>query len=99
MISTDILIWISKKLFPNGRAFRVPAGGDLERMYKALSQSDIRLDGDMMQLMNSQLPDNDNYPMEDAIDWYRRLGLYYSGSVTLDNMKQAIARKMSFPVV
>jgi hypothetical protein len=50
-------------------------------------------------VQDAQLPDNPNFTIDDAHDWYRRLGIYDSGSVSLDDMKAAIGQRMSFPLV
>lgn len=98
----DTLMRVVRMLQPDGRAFRIPFGGTLEKFYKALMSDSIGGIGkaytDMKQIMNDILPDNPDFTIEDAHDWYRRLGLYDSGSVSLADMKAAIAQKMSWMV-
>lgn len=84
------------------QAFRMPYGGTMEKLYKALMSDNIgglgRAYSDMKQIMNDILPDNPDFTIDDARAWYRRLGLYDSGLVSLEDMKAAIRQKMSWPV-
>jgi hypothetical protein len=102
MAFRDTLLRVTRILQPNGRAYRIPYGGPFEKFYKAIMSDDIggmgRLYGDMKQIMSDILPDNPDFDIEDAHDWYRRLGLYDSGSVSLADMKAAITQKMSWTV-
>jgi len=131
MLSND-LQWLSRILYPNGRAYSMPVpqftpdeyttedgsevyttedglesytaegalvtGGYLWRLHRALNKSFERLWADAKSISYSMLPDNPFFTMDDAVAWYRRLGLYNSGSVSLTDMKAAIRQKLSFPV-
>jgi hypothetical protein len=88
---------ISKQLYPTGRAFRVAEGSELEKLHEALSESESRLDLDSMSILNSILPDNDNFTELDAELWENRLGLITNSDVSLDDRKLAIIRKMNHP--
>jgi hypothetical protein len=90
--------WLSKILLPNGRAFRVPDGGDLDKLIKSISVVRAKRYDDAVQILNDILPDNPNFTEDDAHDWYRRLGIYDSGAVPFADMKLAIAQKQSFPI-
>lgn len=129
-----ILQWLAQKLYPNGRAFRMPSivndprlyvtedgtegfvdedgvdffvaetagadgGGNLFRLHRSLNINLATAWTDAAQIHNDLLPDNDNFTIEDAHDWYRRLGIFDSGTVPLADMKLAIAQKLSFPLV
>lgn len=74
------------------------SGGILYRLHRALSISFKKAWDDLHQVQNVQLPDNPNFTIADAQDWYRRLGIYDSGLVSLADMKLAIAQRMSWPV-
>lgn len=128
-----LFIWLSKILYPNGRAFRMPepmdtaveyvtedsadeyteetgvdeyiaedsptsTGGIFYRLHRALSVSFKKAWDDLHSIQDAQLPDNPNFTIADARDWYRRLGIYDSGTVSLADMKLAIAQRMSWPV-
>jgi len=98
---SDRLLRVSKLLQPTGSAFRIPFGSSIEKLYKAITADTIggvgKLYTDVRSIANSQLPDNDEFTLLDAQQWYRRLGLFDSGTVPLADMKAAITQKMSFP--
>ena len=48
-------------------------------------------------MLNSLLPDNDDFTADDATDWERRLGLITSEGVDLETRKDAIERKWNHP--
>lgn len=74
-------------------------GGVLHRLHRALAISLADAYDGLVETLDHIHPDNDRFDINDARDWYRRLGLYDSGSVSLEDMKKAILRKRSFPVV
>lgn len=75
------------------------SGGILWRLHNVLGGIFNQVWTDAGQILNDMLPDNPNFDINDAHDWYRRLGLYDSGLVALSDMKLAIAQKLSFPYV
>lgn len=97
-IISDTLQWLSKELYPTGRAFRVPENGVLYRLHRSLNLNFADAYKDATQILNDILPDSSLFTIDDAHDWYRRLGLYDSGTVSLDDMKLAITQKLSFPL-
>lgn len=98
MTTAQMFQWLSKKLYPDGRAFRMQEDGYLYRLHRALNLTFARTKTDAEQILYDILPDNANFDIDTARKWYRRLGLYDSGSVTLADMKKAIAQKLSFPL-
>jgi hypothetical protein len=62
-----------------------------------LSISEAKADDDARAIMDSLLPDNDNFTASDATDWERRLRLITKESVSLSDRKLAITRKMNHP--
>lgn len=124
------MIWLAQKLYPNGRAFRMPepvmtgayytdefgtyltdeagnflvtedysaSGGFLYRLHRALSVQLAILYTGIRGVQNAQLPDNPFFTIQDAHDWYRRLGIYDSGTIPFSSMIAAIKQRMSFPV-
>ena len=93
----EVLLKLSKQLYPNGRAFRVPVNGFHESLLIALAKSESKANEDARAILNSILPDNADFTEDDATDWERRLGLINSPSVDLEVRKLAIKRKMNFP--
>ena len=125
-----IFIWLAQKLYPMGRAFRMPepkmtgeyitdeqgnyiqdeqgnflvtenysaTGGILYRLHRALSISFALLWQGVTGVSYAQLPDNPYFTIADCHDWYRRLGIYDSGLVSMAEMMAAIRQRMSFPI-
>lgn len=97
MDTVETIVQLSRQLYPPGRAFAMPTGGDLEALHRALAQSEARAWDDAMSILDSILPDNDNFTEEDATDWERRLGIYSGTGTTLADRKLAILRKINHP--
>lgn len=72
------------------------SGGVLFRLHRAIGVILKKTYNDVLQIQNDMLPDNPLFDIGDAHDWYRRLGLFDSGSVSLTDMKAAIRQKMSW---
>jgi len=87
----------TKALYPTGRAFRMPEDGFFDKLHTALGLSLTRAWNDASSILNSALPDNDDFTADDAADWERRLGMIYSPLVPLADRKLAIQRKMAHP--
>lgn len=97
MSALSKILILTKQLFPQGRAFRIPAGSDAEKLHTSLSKQEAELHDDGLSIFNSILPDNDQFTATDSSDWERRLGLISSSSVSLADRKLAVARKMNHP--
>ncbi len=96
MISEKILK-LTKQLYPNGRAFKMPKDGILEKVHKALNASETQAYEDAISILNSILPDNLGFTEQDATDWEKRLGMITNTSVSLADRKLAIKRKLNHP--
>ena len=133
MSVSDVLQWLSAKLYPNGRAFRVPESDNAQAVYtsedgygyssedgvsnyanesgykllkgflftlhKSINRTFTRAWGDLKQVYSDIFPNDPNFTIDDAHDWYRRFGMYDSGSVSLPAMKLALLQRMSWPQV
>lgn len=97
MIVFDRILKLYKQLFPTGRAWWMPVRGLFEGLTIGLSSSGERFYNDSTSLLDSLLPDNDNFTADDATDWERRLGMITNENVDLVDRKLAIMRKMQFP--
>ena len=75
----------------------MPKDGFFEKMHVGLILSEVRAYEDGLSVLDSALPDNDNFTEEDATQWERRLGLISNSSVSLANRKLAITQKMAHP--
>lgn len=93
----DVILKLSKQLYPRGRAFWMPPGGDLEKLHRGLAVSESLAYSDALAILYSILPDNANFSTDDATDWERRLGLISNALVPLSDRKLAIQRKLNFP--
>lgn len=91
------ILSLTKQLYPTGRAFRMPPGGDFEKLHSALDLSEVDTINDANSILNSLLPDNSAFTADDCTDWERRLGMVYSPLVSVANRKLAIIRKMNHP--
>lgn len=94
---TDILSDLARQLYPTGRAWWMPRNGVFNNLHKALNTSIIRLIQDAELTLDSVFPDNENFSLQDAELWEYRLGLISNNLLTLEQRKQVILRKMSYP--
>ncbi len=97
MAIIDKIKTLTKQLLPTGRAFWIPVGGDFEKLLDGLHASEARAYADAVSILDSALPDNDNFSTSDASAWERRLGLITNPLVSLADRKLAIKRKMAHP--
>lgn len=91
------ILKLKKQLYPTGRAFKMPPGGPFEKLNNALNQSEAQAYADAKSILNSILPDNDDFLEDDATAWERRLGLITNSAVSLADRKLAIKRKLNYP--
>lgn len=85
------------QLLPKGRAFELPNALDGDTLLRVLARGQARAWNDMVGLLDSILPDNDNFTADDATDWERRLGIPTGTGVSLADRKLAIIRKINHP--
>lgn len=88
---------LTKQLYPSGRVFRMSLGGVLDQLHNGLSLSEQQAYDDAVAILDSILPDNDNFLAADATAWERRLGLITNNAVPLADRKLAIIRKINHP--
>lgn len=93
----QIILNLSAKLYPRGRAFRMGFGGVLEKLHDALGVSEDKAYNFGLSTFDSILPDNDNFTEDDAIKWERRLGLITNSLTSLADRKLALLRKINHP--
>jgi hypothetical protein len=92
-----IILNLTKRFYPQGRAFRIPIGSTIEQVHKALAISENIAYESTLTVLDSILPDNVNFTLDDAADWERRLGLITNLSTPFNDRKLAILRKMNHP--
>ena len=93
----DIVINLTKSLYPTGRAWQMSQLSTFERFHIAINRSYLRLINDANALINSTIPDNEDFSKEDAELWEYRLGLITNPLVDLEKRKLSILRKLAFP--
>lgn len=87
---------LMRQLYPTGRAWQ--GKGDTERAIEVKSRAIADYLYEIEEFVSTILPDNDLFTEQDAINWERRLGLDYDpDSLTLEERKSEILRKLSFP--
>lgn len=91
------LIKLTKQLYPTGRAFRIQKNGIKEKFHEGLAVSEQAAIDSANGILNSILPDNDNFTIEDAGLWEIRLGMISGEGNLLSDRKAAILRKMRHP--
>jgi hypothetical protein len=88
---------LSRKLWPTGRAFRVPFGGTLDKITRVLVLKEFTAVNGSKSILNSILADNDNFNSDDATDWNIRLGMIVNASLDIEVRRSAIIRKYNHP--
>lgn len=84
-------------LYPLGRAFRVSNDSNLHKLHDALAESENTAYSSALSVLDSILPDNDNFTTDDATSWERRLGLITNTNTPLTDRKRGLIRKMNHP--
>jgi len=93
----DQIVKLTKQLYPTGRAWWMPFQGTFYKLNEALALSESRALEYNTGLLDSILPDNDNFTEEDAFNWESALGLYIQTGLSLADRKAAILRRMHHP--
>jgi len=88
---------LTRQLFPTGKAFGNKLNGVNEKLFTATDENMSELATDSRGVLDSILPDNDNFTTGDATRWEERLGMITNTAVSLADRKLAIIRKMNHP--
>ena len=91
------LMKLVRRLYPTGRAFKIPVGSIREKLHRAINITYNQTWLDIVGIRDTLFPDNDNFTDEDATQWERRLGLSTNTATSLEDRKAAIWRKMAHP--
>lgn len=92
-----ILLNLTKRLFPTGRAFRSNKGSVSDDVQKGLIVSESEMIEGYESILSEILADNENFTEENASDWERRLAIRASSNTDLEIRKAAILRKYAAP--
>ena len=88
---------LTKQLYPTGRAWWMKKNSIFELLHFGLAYSESRINSVIKELLDSIIPDNDNFSETDALNWEKALGLYQQTDLSFIERKEAIIRKMQFP--
>ncbi len=94
---SDKLLAFAKQMYPKGRAFKMPFGGVNERLHKVFALSEARVIDFYRGILDSMIPDNDNFDEDDATQVERYLGIITNTSIPLADRVLAIIDKMNYP--
>jgi hypothetical protein len=97
MTVREKILKITRLFYPTGRAWKMPFDGVFEAVHIGLSFSEAQAYSDLTAILDSILPDNDNFTEDDATDWERRVALINNVDLTLEERKQVILAKLQFP--
>jgi hypothetical protein len=103
MAISDDIIYAIRKLLPDGMAFQLADNGIAMQVLTALVAGDggpgtiTGAYNTIANVLDALIPDNPGFTIDDAHDWYRRLGIYDPGTLTLSQMIPVILQKMSWP--
>lgn len=92
-----LILKLTDRFYPSGRAFKIFTGSWKEAFYTGISKSENRAYIDALGIFNSILPDNDLFSVEDAFLWERRYGIFGNENSTLEERKLALIRKINHP--
>jgi uncharacterized protein YmfQ (DUF2313 family) len=91
------IIDLTRKLYPTGRAWKLMPDSVFLKFHQGLAYSEERVHNELIDLLDSVLPDNDNFDLTDAYNWEKALGLITNTSLTLAERKSLIERKINHP--
>ena len=91
------IVRLTRRLYPKGRALNMYIGSLIERIHSALAISETDAHNDSVAILDTILPDNDNFTAVDATRWEERLGMITNPLVNLEDRKLAIKRKLNYP--
>lgn len=97
MSTVSKIIRLTRQLYPTGRAWLMPDGSVFAKLHTALADSEANAHTRLMRTLDSALPENAQFDEADAANWERALGLLVNPSVSLDDRKLAIQRKINHP--
>lgn len=90
------LMALANQLYPTGRVWNLSEQSLFNKLHQAINKSILRVAAQAYSLIDGTFPDNTNFTEDDAIIWEYRLGLV-AASLTLDQRKANIYRKIAFP--
>lgn len=96
-IDAKQLMDVANLLYPTGRAWLLPEGGAFRIVHSVINEAFLKVKEFSKAMINSYFPDNDEFNLDDCEFWENKLGLITSNSLSLEQRRQIILRKMAFP--
>lgn len=97
MTTVDKIVRLSKQLLPTGALWKMVGENYMHGLFRALAQEKGKFYEDAVSIQDTLLPDNPRFTTDDAEIWERVLKLPSNSSVSLEDRKAAIRRKMAGP--
>lgn len=97
MAIDDQIKALTKQLYPTGRVWRINPNSVKEKFINGLLASEIRAYNDAVSILDSTLPDNPNFTVDDAAAWEIRLGLPDGSALSLSDRIKAIEVQLNWP--
>lgn len=94
---SNILLKLTKGLYPSGRAFRMPDNGAFKYFTIGYLVEVEKAYNNALAIQDGFIPDNDNFTEVDATFQERRFGLPVNEKTSLEDRKAALVRKMNHP--
>jgi len=88
---------LSRQLFPEARAFKMPPGGIFDRLDSTLDKSMARGYNDALSVPGSMFPNSPTFTTDDAARMELDYGIYSAPGTTLTDRKAAILQAMQYP--
>lgn len=92
---TTFMSDLASQLYPTGRAFYMMRGSVMDKLHLTINRSFIRILDDCRLTLDSSIPDNDNFSLQDCELWEYRFGMVTDLSLTLIQRREAIFRRMA----
>jgi uncharacterized protein YmfQ (DUF2313 family) len=90
------LLRLVQQLYPTGRAWYLPEGSNFSGLHEAINLSFLRLINTAYATLDSRFPDNTNFDEDDAELWEYRFGLVTDESLTIEQRRANLLRKLSY---
>jgi hypothetical protein len=94
-VISSLMSDLASQLYPTGRAFNMLKNGVMDKLHTAINRSFIRIIEDCGLTIDSTIPDNDNFSLQDCALWEYRFGIVTNENLTIAQRKDAIYRRMS----
>jgi len=88
---------LTERLYPKGRAFKILYNSVKFKFHKALAISEQKALDDAISVLDTILPDNNNFTSTDCDNWERRLGMTDNSAYSTTARKQFIVDKINAP--